>query len=656
MSIRTSRTMLTLSIILAGTSIGSTQVIAAEQTFSPAENTAPLHVMTPPLSADDKSIVLIWEKPPSADKTIVDYVVYRDGVRLGTARKNQDTFSPAKAYIDNFYNKLANDGWAQKIDLRTFTAVGLQPDHEYTFVVRALYDDGTESSQSTELKTRTTTSPHIIDIKNLGAKGDGKSVNTEIIQHAIDDCTIVRFPQGCKVLIADGVYKTGALFLHSDMTLEIDKNATLLGSDDSKDYPLDKGYYLYHYKEHPQPLRPPSLINTYAYPDKGETPPGTFKNIRIVGSGIIDGNGWQRGVKPGGAGEITDELGDTLPQYRASNANNIGKDGILARNQTEQAVAEGEEINRAYKNRRSSLMTMRGVDGFYIAGLTVRNPAFHGIMVLGSKDITANGLTHQTFDGNNADGIEFGNSQNSIVFNNVFNTGDDSVNFAAGFGKETEIHHQKAQSGAWIFNNYFRKGHGAIVTGSHTGAWIEKIRAEDNVMYQTDVGLRMKSRPYYGGGVREVVFRNNAMKDIAKEPFIFTIKYSADVNDTLPAQLPAQFKDVLVENITVDGTKAKSSILVDGMTMGEMADDYHITFPRDAYHQNLHFYNVQFRNSPPTDISFLRDSEFNNVTFLNTPQAWQFANVEKISVQDNHNKEQVTALGDKKIILEASKK
>lgn len=196
MSIRTSRTMLTLSIILAGTSIGSTQVIAAEQTFSPAENTAPLHVMTPPLSADDKSMVLIWEKPPSADKTIVDYVVYRDGVRLGTARKNQDTFSPAKAYIDNFYSKLANDGWAQKIDLRTFTAVGLQPDHEYTFVVRALYDDGTESSQSTELKTRTTTSPHIIDIKNLGAKGDGKSVNTEIIQHAIDDCTIVRFPQG----------------------------------------------------------------------------------------------------------------------------------------------------------------------------------------------------------------------------------------------------------------------------------------------------------------------------------------------------------------------------------------------------------------------------------------------------------------------------
>lgn len=98
-------------------------------------------------------------------------------------------------------------------------------------------------------------------------------------------------------------------------------------------------------------------------------------------------------------------------------------------------------------------------------------------------------------------------------------------------------------------------------------------------MYLTDIGLRMKSRPYYGGGARDVVFRNNAMKDLAKEPFIFTIKYSADVNDTTPAAEPAQFRDITVENVTVDGTAAKNSILVDGMTADEMAAAYGITFP-----------------------------------------------------------------------------
>ncbi|MCP5883271.1 exo-poly-alpha-D-galacturonosidase, partial [Klebsiella pneumoniae] len=79
-----------------------------------------------------------------------------------------------------------------------------------------------------------------------------------------------------------------------------------------------------------------------------------------------------------------DEMGNELPQYRASNANKVGADGILAKHQTEAAIAEGIESNSAYKNRRSSLMTLRGVHNLYLAGLTIRNPAFHGVMALES--------------------------------------------------------------------------------------------------------------------------------------------------------------------------------------------------------------------------------------------------------------------------------
>lgn len=39
----------------------------------------------------------------------------------------------------------------------------------------------------------------------------------------------------------------------------------------------------------------------------------------------------------------------------------------------------------AYKNRRSSLMTLRGVSNLYIEGLTILNLAFHGVMVLSRK-------------------------------------------------------------------------------------------------------------------------------------------------------------------------------------------------------------------------------------------------------------------------------
>ena len=160
---------------------------------------------------------------------------------------------------------------------------------------------------------RTAKQPQVVDVKTFGAVDDGSTLNTAAIQQAIDSCTVDRYPQGCKVTIRGGVFKTGALFLHSDMTLEIAEGATLLGSENPADYPLSRGYYLYPYTDNPLPKRPPSLINALEVDDRGSSHAGTFKNIRIVGKGTLDGNGWTRGVKAGGAESITDELGNSLP-------------------------------------------------------------------------------------------------------------------------------------------------------------------------------------------------------------------------------------------------------------------------------------------------------------------------------------------------------
>ena len=196
-----------------------------------------------------------------------------DGYLQNSAsRENQNHFSPAKPYIDNFYQRVASDGWQQPIDLRTFTVTHLEPDTEYAFTVRAVYANGKESPDSAVIKARTSKTPHIIEARTFGAKGDGTTLNTQALQQAIDSCTVSHYPQGCKVVISDGEFKTGALFLHSDMTLEIAAGATLLGSDDPAQYPLEKGYYLYPYSDHPQPRRPPSLINVLEADDKGESP------------------------------------------------------------------------------------------------------------------------------------------------------------------------------------------------------------------------------------------------------------------------------------------------------------------------------------------------------------------------------------------------
>lgn len=149
--------------------------------------------------------------------------------------------------------------------------------------------------------------------------------------------------------------------------------------------------------------------------DTGSSHAGTFKNIRIVGKGSIDGNGWIAGISTAKPDAIfTDELGNSLPQIRASSASKVSSDGILAKNQTAAAMADGLTQEDAYKNRRSSMMTLRGVSNLYVGGLTVLNPAYHGVMALESENVVMHGLQHKTYDGNNADGIEFGNRKTSL--------------------------------------------------------------------------------------------------------------------------------------------------------------------------------------------------------------------------------------------------
>lgn len=70
-------------------------------------------------------------------------------------------------------------------------------------------------------------------------KGDGKTLNTDNLQRAINDCRaddILYFPAGD--------YLTGALQLHSDLEIYLSKGAVLQGTANINDYS----------PRHPQPL------------------------------------------------------------------------------------------------------------------------------------------------------------------------------------------------------------------------------------------------------------------------------------------------------------------------------------------------------------------------------------------------------------------
>ena len=73
-------------------------------------------------------------------------------------------------------------------------------------------------------------------ILDNGAIPDGVTINTLAIQKTIDD---VHVAGGGKVIVPQGKFVTGTLYLKSHVTLFLDGAAELLGSRSLEDYPTD---------------------------------------------------------------------------------------------------------------------------------------------------------------------------------------------------------------------------------------------------------------------------------------------------------------------------------------------------------------------------------------------------------------------------------
>ena len=108
-------------------------------------------------------------------------------------------------------------------------------------------------------------------ITDFGAKGDGATLNTRAIQQAIDRAAA----NGGRVVVPNGVFKTGAIFLKEGAALQLDEGAVLLGSTDLADYPLRRTRIEGHFE-----IWRPALLNASG-----------MRRVRITGSGTLDGNG-----------------------------------------------------------------------------------------------------------------------------------------------------------------------------------------------------------------------------------------------------------------------------------------------------------------------------------------------------------------------------
>lgn len=597
-------------------------------------------LQVPTLAYDDTSIGMVWEKPEQY-ANVADYNVYINGVKQAdTARANfakyadwTDTYM--KAFYD-YYNTQDNSKEIDmvNVDVHSYRATGLTAETEYTFSVVAVDKDGKEMGTAQTVKQKTTKAPEVFNIKDFGAEtseaytsyDDTKNAfivkNTKAIQAAIDACT-----PGGKVVVPEGTFVVGALWLKSNMTLEI--NGTLWASPNSDHFEI--GFLMYPFYTD---TRSWGIVNAVS-----SDPTQQLENIRITGDGCVNGNGWKFGnagaIDPQG-GLITNinksenprQSGDVdttkagfekyaLPRYVSGGNTKVFSQGILAADSavkylsnltkedgskkydssvlpiigttTVNSAIEADDITDAYATR-SSLVILRNINGVYIDDVTVTNPSNHTINILDSDHIAVNNVKALSFDNNNGDGIGFGCSKNVICWNNFCDTGDDTIGFGASIGKGAQDADIQTNSTLWIFNNFIREGHGgAIAAGSHTGNGIQDVMCEDNVINHSDMPFRFKSAPTTGGFISNITIRDCAVAD-SNQVFVLTTSYSDpnSASSTEYADAPGTFNNFSVSNVT--------AYSVTQNTICVYADVDPISKPEKTWHThyNLYFQDVKF--------------------------------------------------------------
>lgn len=151
----------------------------------------------------------------------------------------------------------------------------------------AASETGLAAQRNLPVTPSETLGTRVYNIRDFGAVGDGKTLDTAAVQAAIDACSR---DQGGTVLVPAGVFVIGTIELKSNVTLRIAAKGTVLGSADGKQYHAAAAIPL----EGDTTLRDGNVGLIFAV---------NAENITVEGPGTIDGQGAQfrsprRGVPP----------------------------------------------------------------------------------------------------------------------------------------------------------------------------------------------------------------------------------------------------------------------------------------------------------------------------------------------------------------------
>ena len=352
------------------------------------------------------------------------------------------------------------DGAACTTAATHFTWDGLQPDTEYTIEVAGVG----------AAKVRTRRPIRRLDVTQAPyfAKGDGATLNTAAIQRAIDDCSA----EECVYLPA-GVYRTGALRLHSRMALCVAEGAVLQGTQTIADYePRIPSRF-----EGIEGMCYSSLLNMGSL-DHDAGP--NCEDVLIYGGGTIAGGGSVL------ARRIIEDERVRLKEYLAR----LGD-----------KVLECENLDTIPGRVRGRLINMSNCRNIRVTGLTLADGPCWNVHMVYSDHIVTDHCTFRSEGVWNGDGWNPDSSEDCTLFACQFYTGDDAVAIKSGKNPEGNLINRPTRR-IRVFDCVSHFGHG-ITIGSEMSGGVEDVRVWDCDLGRAMYGLEIKGTKKRGGYVRD---------------------------------------------------------------------------------------------------------------------------------------------------------
>lgn len=393
------------------------------------------------------------------------------------------------------------------------------------------------------------------NVRNYGAKGDGKTLDTNVINKTIDAASA---NGGGTVFFPAGTYLSFSIHLKSNITLYLDNGATILAADPA----IHKGSY-----DTPEP-------NAFdMYQDFGHSHWQNsliwgigVENVAIVGQGKIDGRGLSK-RSPGPRRPRT--AGDTPVSMGGDNKNAIAPLG---------ETSDVKEMN-GLGTKAIALKLSRNVT---LKDFTIFQGGHFALLATGVDNLTIDNLRVDT----NRDGFDIDSCRNVRISNSYVNTpNDDAIvlksSYALGFNRATEnvtITNSQVSGfdlgtmldGTFQTTQEFAPDKdrvtGRIKFGTESNGGFKNITIS-NVNFVHCRGLAIETVD--GGYIEDVTISNITMRDITTAPIFIRLGKRQRAPEGTPV---AKIKRIIIDNVVVSDAHSEYASIIAGLAESPIED------------------------------------------------------------------------------------